>query len=226
MRIKYLFICLAMAFVSCASADERKGYNLKGEVKSSLIQLYDAAEINGEWVKGKMLLLGHNRITFDEKGVYQGLEKYDSDMDFTEKFVPIRENGKLVEERNYARYGILYTYTEYTYITKNKVTFETFDADDRFLNAGEIIRKNGKIISQSVASMSFGFKGKAQISLYEYDKNDYLILIKETNDKGEIKTYLRYENLEFDAKGNWTKRLVFTEEKEPEHIEIREIEYF
>jgi hypothetical protein len=62
-----------------------------------------------------------------------------------------------------------------------------------------------------------------------YDKNGNLIRQKNTNDKNEIESDIKYEYLEFDKYNNWTKRLEYNTQNDsstPDKITIRTYEYY
>ena len=224
MKIKCLFLCFAMAFVSCSETDERKEYGLKGNVKSYFERVYKAEKKFGKWEKGNIAYYGHNQVIFDKKGVFQEFECYDRAMNLTEKRIPIREKGKMLEKIFYYGNGNLYRKSVYTHISKNEIDFERFNSDEEKVGYGKIIRRNGRMTNQFYTKIySDVEREKLTTVLYEYDKDGNLISEKHI-EEGVIYFSLRYEYLEFDAKKNWTKRLIF-DEYEPQ-IAIREIEYF
>jgi len=233
MKMKCLFLCLAGAFVSCSDTDECKEYDLKGEVKSSFAKFYGVEKKDGEWVKGN-ILYRHNRVIFDKKGLLQEVEHYNEHIFLTGKTIPTRKKGKIVEESYYDKDRDFVEKTIFKHISKNEIDFERFSSNGEKFRYGKTIRKNGKKTSKSTTFMYRDDEFREDIELFEYDKDDNLISVETTDEEGEITVSVRYEYLEFDAKGNWTKRLMFEihhkhrdyRVSEPVCIETREIEYY
>ena len=221
-----LLTCSVVIFMSCSNADERKNFGLKGNVKNYFERLYEVEKKFGKWEMGSMASYGHNRVTFDENGLYQEFEYYIYDMDLIGKLIPIRENGKVLEEIYYDENGYPKSKTTIKHISKNEVDFESFDSEGKKNSYGKTIRKNGNIINQFSTTIRSNVEDEKYTTLFEYDKDGNLISRKQTNQKGEIVVHLRFEYLEFDEKKNWTKRLIYEKDDKPENIAIREIEYY
>lgn len=220
-----LLVCSATILMSCSNTDERKNFGLNGNVKSCFERLYEVEKKFGKWENGDIEYYGHSRITFDKKGLYQEIEYYDDDMDLTGKLLPVREKGKVLEEIYYDEDGKLQNKTTILHISKNEIDFESFDFDGKKLAHGKTIRENGKVMKQ-IYTTTRNNEDETYTTLFEYDKDGNLISQKQTNKKGEIVFYQRFEYLEFDTKKNWTKRLTYEDDNKPINIAIREIEYY
>lgn len=216
----------ATILVSCSNINERKNFGLNGNVKSYFVRLYEAEKKFGKWENGDIEYYGHSRVTFDSKGLYQEIGYYDDDMDLTGKLLPIREKGKVIQEEYYDGDGDLQSKTVIKHISKNERDFETFNLDGKRTTYGKTIIKNGKVTKTIYTSTQNSNENETHTTLFEYDKHGNLISQKQINKKGEINSYLRFEYLELDTKKNWTKRLMYKDDDEPENIAIREIEYY
>jgi hypothetical protein len=221
-----LLFCSATIFMSCSNTVERKNFGLNGNVKSYFERLYEVEKKFGKWENGDIEYYGHSRVTFDKDGQYREIENYDDDMDLTGKLLPVREKEKVLEEIYYGKDGQLQSKTIILHISTNEIDFESFDSDGKKTAHGKTIRKNGKVMKQVYITMRNNGEDETYTTLFEYDKDGNLISQKQTNEKGEIEFYFRFEYLEFDAKKNWTKRLTYEDEDEPKNIAIREIEYY
>jgi hypothetical protein len=218
-----MLVFLITTFISCSNTNERKNWGFKGNVKSCFERLYEAKKKFGKWENGDIEYYGHNRITFDKKGLYQEIEYYDDDMDLTGKLVAIREKRKLLEEMYYDGDGKLQSKT---IVNNNEFDFESFDSNGEKTSYGNTIRKNGKIIKIVQTMIKNGVEDDTYTTLFEYDKDENIISQKRTNKKGEIDFQMKFEYLEFDEKKNWVKRLMYQDDDKPENIAIREIEYY
>jgi len=218
---RILLYCLIATFVSCTNSNE---FGLKGDVKSYFERHYEVEKKLGKWEIGDIEYYGrHHRVTFDKKGLYQEIEYFDADLNLTGKSFPIRENGKVVEEIIHDE-GFQFKII-FEHVSKNEYYYESFNSDEKKTVQGKTILKNGKVVKQIGTIMTNETENETYTTLFEYDKNGNLIFQKETNKKGEIRSF-RFEYLEFDAKKNWTKRLTFRDDNDvPINIEIREIEY-
>jgi serine/threonine protein kinase len=221
-----------------------KEMNLNGKVQSVKLLEYgtdDKLELGN--------LYSEKKIYFNEKGnkieekdneSSRTIYRYDdkdnlieeelkysfSDTFFIHRYVN-DENGEPVERKTYT-YPInkmdgLEKY-EYKYDEKGNISEGIIYYEDGTIKAKVILNESGKIISGNVWGMKFS---------YEYDEKgneiEYKIVFA-TNDENVYS----YKYIDFDKNGNWTKRIVSsnnfdfeTKEIEKEKkIELREIKYF
>ena len=222
-----LLICSVTIFVSCSNTNERKNFGLNGNVKSCFERLYEVEKKFGRWENGDTEYNGHYQVIFDKEGKYQEINYYDSYMDLIGKQLPTREKGKVSEEIYYDEYGELQNKTMIKHISKNEIDFESFNSDGEKTVHGKYIQEGGKIMKQSYTFiMQDNDEDETYTISFEYDKEGNLIYQKQTNKKGEIVSYVKFEYLDFDKKNNWTKRLMYEDDDEPKNIAIREIEYY
>ena len=227
-RMSFLFVTITTVFffISCSNENDRNFFGLKGNVKSYLERIYEAEQKFSEWENGDIERYGHNRTKFDKNGNYTEIEYLDNAGTLTTKILPKREKGRIVEEATYNESGELNSVIKINYISDNKFKIESYDEHNKKNGDGVLYRENGKNI-KSVFSKIEGDIKTEHTTTWEYDKKGNLIVLKGTNERGEIVFYQRHEHIEFDNQGNWIKSLIYEEdEKNPKNIAIREIEYY
>ena len=139
---------------------------------------------------------------------------------------PVREEGKVSEEICHDEYGELQSKTIIKYISKNEIDFESFNSSGEKTGHGKYIREGGKIMKQIYTFTQYSDEVETYTISFEYDKKGNPIYQKQTNKKGEIVSYVKFEYLDFDEKNNWIKRLMYEDDDNPKNIAIREIEYY
>ena len=87
---------------------------------------------------------------------------------------------------------------------------------------------NNRVIKQQYQTFEDNKEKEEYTVVFEYDKDENLVSQKQTDKKGEITYFLKFEYLAFDENKNWTKRLNYDSEEgeEPENIVIRAYEYY
>tara|TARA_R110001592_G_scaffold319955_1_gene597786 strand:- start:1254 stop:1937 length:684 start_codon:yes stop_codon:yes gene_type:complete len=220
-----LGIVTTILFSSCSTKNDCNtlwGFN--GHVKTSLEKVYDAEEKFGNWENGDINYYGHSLTKFDKNGNYTEINQLDSDGKMTKKTIPIRENGRVIEEITYNKDGKKESLTKIIFINNNETESVSYDNKGNKESSGKIFRENGKNI-KSTYTLEGGDK---IITSWEYDKNGNDISLKTVNQKGEILYYEKYEYLKFDEKNNWTRKLIYkdSDNDNPKNIVIREIKYY
>lgn len=223
---KLFLLSFVVVLASCSNNSELENWGLNGNVKSVFERMYEAEKKFGNWEPGDLMYTMHNKVNFDNKGLYTNMEYYGYDMELSIRIIPVRESGVIIEETNYDGDGNLQSRTLINQISKNDIESETFDTDNNKTYQSKITRKNGRITKTIQTIIEDGKESKTYTILFEYDKDGNLTSRKMTNEKDKSESFSKFEYLEFDDKGNWTKRLVYENSDEPECISVREIEYY
>ena len=222
----FLLSLITIILASCSSNNELKSWELNGKVKSVFERMYEVDEKFGKWEAGDLMHTIHNKVNFDENGLYQGMEYYGYDMKLSMKIIPKRENGTIIEEIHYDEDGRLQSKTKINRISKNEIEAETFNHGNELIYRNKITQKDGRAIKVVQTIIKDGEESEIYTMSSEYDKNGNLKSHRRTNKKGETDFHIRFEYLEFDQKKNWVKKLMYEDGNEPEYISIREIEYY
>ena len=220
-----LFILLIALFTSCGDSSEYKFWGLKGRVKKCTERVYYADQKDGEWELSGMRDQGNFRVSFDEDGKYTGVDYFNSSEVSTGKLIPVREMGRIVEEPYYDELGVLIYTNKIKEESGGEQEYESFDNHQVKTGAGKMIRKNGRLLKQIYRTYIDDEVNTRYTTEYEYDKDGNMIVQKQMDGDGDVKLTIKFEYLEFDNIGNWTKRLVY-EDDWPATIVVREIEYY
>jgi YD repeat-containing protein len=220
-----------------------KEMNLNGKVQSVKLLEYgtdDKLEL-GDLTSEKNIMFNDKGNVIEEKDKYSStIYRYDdkdnlieeelkfsmSDTFFIRRYVH-DENGQPVECKTYM-YPInkmdgMERY-EYKYDEKGNISETIIYDKDGKIQTKAILNESGKIISGNFWGMKFS---------YEYDEKGNEIERKSVYATNDENVY-SYKYIDFDKNGNWTKRIVSSnnfdfETKEIENekkIELREIKYF
>ncbi len=227
--LKIIFLLIIFgAFTSCSKNNDRSKFGLNGKVKSYLEMHYEAEMKFGEWNKEDIKYDGHHKVLFNKDGYYQWIEYLDDDNELTGKLIPTREKGKLIEESYYDKDGKLNSKTIITHDSNNELKFVAYNEDGEKTSQGKSFFENNRVIRQEYQTFENDKIENEYTVTFEYDKDWNLISQKQTNKKGKLTYFRKYEYLSFDKNDNWTKRLVYDSEQgeEPDEIVIRKYEYY
>lgn len=223
-------IILTAIFTSCSSPTDRDLWQLKGEVKALKEKNYRTELVAGEWMKRNGEMYGGYSVDFEKSGNYIEMRQYGYRGEFIQKLVPTREDGLVVDESYYDENNVLQTKIKINHLSKNELEYESYNANNTLVNKGKTQKKNNKIIKQLMDVYEGGEKVNELTTTYEYDDKGDIISLKQTDKNGEAKLFQKFKHLEYDEKGNWTKKLVYKgesdEEESVELIVIRDIEYY
>lgn len=223
-----ILLLSTVILISCSKPSAWRDYRLNGKVKSFIERYYEAEMKFGEWENGDIIRDHHNSVKFNESGDYSEIAYYDNDLNLTNKWIPIYNNNLVVEEHHYDASGELIRVLKINYISSKEMEVNVFDKDGKKIENAKIEfqKRRERITKVSEYNGDNITNGSTYHSIY--NKKHQVISYKETNMKGEIITYEKYEYLTFDEKGNWLKRLVFDSdnEKEPKSITVREYQYY
>lgn len=204
---KLLALPLVAVLISCSVSSDVKEMGLNGKVKSVFQKKYEVENRFGKWEKGDLsidvLLV---KTKFNNTGRYIESEYYNYNMDMYGKIIPSHENGRIMEEIFYDRDGKLKSKDVFHYPSKNDITKDVFDADSNKTRCSKFILKNGKTVKMIETIINDEGEDEIHTVLYEYDMKGNLIHERTLNKNGETVGDYRFEYLEFDSKGNWTKK--------------------
>ena len=196
----------------------------KGKVKSVTLRTYEAESKFGEWEAGDPTY-PHYKINFDANGLYQEYISYYIDGSLLGKEIPVYKNNKFVEAIWYDEEGQFEEKTKRNKTSKNETEVEVFNKQDEKIRSSKRTLRNGYVTKSSSTYFKDGKEDGIYTALFELDKDGNSISQKNLDEKGEVKFHATFEYLEFDQKGNWTKRLTTDADGDSE-ISIREIEYY
>lgn len=228
MKTAWISFIVIVLLTSCSEHPGWKRFGLKGKVKSFTERTYDAEKKFGKWENGDLKISGHNKTMFNESGEITEIDYLDEDLKLTTKYIPTYKDDNVIEENYFDESGALNSSNKFTNISSDKKEYERLDKEGR-KEMDEILYYSKNQITKSIINSYYnGNVLDVFTATFEYDKNNHLISMKQVNKKGEIILFIKFEYLEFDQKGNWTKRLNYDEsdEENPKSIFIREYEYY
>ena len=217
-------------------------YELRGKVESYQTGTVAAENKFGEWVFNEEELVMSEKIFFDQKGNLLSSENYDvSSGKLAAKSVMKYEDGIAVELTNYDADGKVET------VGKREV-YEGDDSDlaalkQKFGRAATLYRTSHYTREGELEYYSNGVVKKRQLVMielfdasdqvmasteYKTDNNGFLVQAKSIypNEDGERVIEYHFENIEFDEKGNWVKRLITDNDNNDPVMQIRKIKYY
>ena len=223
--IKTLMTFLAFSIViSCSNQNDWSRFALQGKVKSTYEKYYEAEQKFGEWQAGDINYWGHNKISFDNSGRFMTKESFDEDGELRGKYVPSFVDGDIIEGIEYDDEGDLLTKYLFEHISANEIKITTYN------NEGEPISYTTEFLKDGRTTKSVNQNRDNEKTTIEfiYDKNGDLTTQVYYLPTGEKILEMKYEYLEFDKNGNWTKRLDYnlSDTENPENIVIRDIVYY
>ncbi|KAB8154045.1 hypothetical protein EZY14_006305 [Kordia sp. TARA_039_SRF] len=232
-KSQLLVICLAFVVLNaCTTKNDLIYFGLNGNVKSFKEKAFHAEKKEGNWQQGDAIgNVFDYEVFFDENGFYTRINNYDN-FQLSQKTLPKRKNGDVYEVYYYDSDDKLLVTTKVTFSSSEEVKFENISAEGKRLSKGIIYLENGRNKRQEMVLYEGRFDGddvEKVMTDFIYDKDGNLIRQKNTNDKNEIESDIKYEYLEFDEYNNWTKRLEYSMQNDsstPDKITIRTYEYY
>jgi hypothetical protein len=231
-KYSIIFILIAVfGMLSSCSNSKRSDWNtfgVKGEVKSYIENYYDVEMKSGEWKKGDLITYGNSRVSFDRNGNYESIESFDEDNRVSEKVIPKRKDGEIIEEIQYNKNGKITGRSDVTSQSDTEFAYVSYDEDGKKISIGKIFLKNDKAERQELEMDWGGDANKKIIVEYKYDENGNISSLKQTDDKGEVMTHDVYKYTEFDDQNNWIERLEYSKDDsdKPSQLCIRVYEYY
>jgi len=223
-----LLLVTFIILTSCSNSNDWNRFRLNGKIKTYSERNYEAEKMFGEWENGDIEYYGHYRVSFDSEGNYQWIEYLDDDNELSGKLIPKRENGVIIEEAYYNEDGDLISKTKIIHNSKDELEFIVYNKDGEKITQEKSYFANNRFIKHQYQTFEDNKAKEEYTVVFEYDKDGNLVSEKQTDIKGEITYFLKFEYLAFDENKNWTKRLNYDSKKgeEPENIVIREYEYY
>ncbi|AXG72035.1 hypothetical protein KORDIASMS9_04297 [Kordia sp. SMS9] len=234
MRIKkYILFTLFGICISCSNKTDRSTiFGLEGNVKTYTELYYQAAHKFGEWQQGKLSEeFGNMKVSFERTGNYESLEFLDADHNLTEKMIPVREKGEIIEELRYNPEGELMGKMELTFRSDTKIKFKNLDVKDGITSKGISFIENDRIIRQEIILLDSYTPSDKRPKIFldfEYDSKGRIISQKQTDQDGNVDYQYTFKHVEFDEHNNWTKRLDYDEKdtENPKKVVTRVYEYY
>jgi len=231
MRKKYWkffsFIIVLGLFSSCSKYNDRNRLCLNGKVKICLIRGYEPVKQFDKWDAGPIKSSGHVRMFFDEAGNEYKEELVDGNNQLHFKILSQHDEKNIRHDIGYnEKDSIVFKRT--LSLSKNKLISDIFDHNGQIKFVDTIFYKKNKIRKEISLALKNDSITDVKISIYEYDKKNNIISIKQIKASGEISHYTKYRYIDFDQKNNWTKRLNFDgrNPEEPGVVETRVFEYY
>ena len=193
------FLFTSILLISCAGQKQEDDelFGLKGEVKKVLTYYYSR----------DYKLYHYEERRYSREGVYQEFRQYNEDGELVVRQVPIRDNRENLKGwQIYDGEGTL-RYTSQEKKRRNKRIFEAFDLNGVKTRYIERFFENNKIVK----IIETTDRKEKRVSLYTYDDNGDLALVKTMEDEKLIFSE-RYKYWEFDEMNNWTKLSIRNEE--------------
>jgi len=252
--VNSILLCIyILTWSACANVNFWKAQGFKGEVKSYVELTYAVEKKSEKWVKGAALYIGNQKTTYSPKGKFLTFESYGKNMNLLSKSVPkydgnkrigmlvhgsndsllsrsenIQSPKKVTETLNYNGADIFVGKSKRIRVSKNVLETYTYDALGKKTRYVKELLENNKVVSRSTTEYKDTLATMVMNVVYSFDEAGLMTRMKYTIEGGPVVMDEIYEYLEFDVKGNWTKRLIYTLEspKEPEKIVLREFEYY
>ena len=237
---KAFLLLAATAFLFSCSNDKGNWarYGLNGEVKSTSEYEYYATAVGDEWVPGETYTVTVE--SFDKNGNITGVETHTGG---TASRRPV-DNTEYNPEgyKKYDDQGRLEEDTKVNKISDTEIEYKTYDLEGNLKKEQHTFYENyqplkseckviyspGELVIQQLYKNYKGGEVDEFTIEYTYDKNSHLTELNQLGKSGEVRDFMKYTYVEYDAKKNWSKRLLYTPESgaDPYKIIIREIEYY
>lgn len=229
--LKVSLLMLLPVFFSCSrEASDLKRWGLKGKVKSVTEQQYTPTHENGKWVAGDKSMTGYRLVTYDPEGNYLQTLNISSNGDTLGMTVVKRENGELVEEINYARMYMTpkqsklvpTNRTVMERVSDTQTNFEVWQGEKLQFEGATYFNSKGRVDRQVHAV------NDREVVVQNVYEKDLLVEMYQMEQDGTRSGTQLFEYDEFDAHGNWTRKLVYVGEEKitPEAVIIRKLEYY
>jgi hypothetical protein len=224
--------------------------NIRGHVKTVTIYYYGAVEKfgmveEGELTGTKMMMydtkgymIENNELVrrsfyqyvFGEKNLPSERKAYRSDSSLADRVMYVYDKeGHKTEENIYAPDGTLHVKSMFKYDSVgNAVEQNSYDSKGALLS--KFLYKYNETRNRIQYN---GYRPDGRLMshfTYRYDESGNTVLenqfVLNADDSTFSATTIRYNYPEADEKGNWTKQIVFNEQKVPAIIRTRELAYY
>jgi YD repeat-containing protein len=221
---KLILLLLFIPLVSCDKKNSLSELNLNGKVKSVVTSYYEAEEKFRDIEKGELEYSIEQEFN-DDGNIVEG-NSYNKEGELTSKSkFKYDDDGNLIEETIYDKEGELTYKWEYEYDDDGNLI-----ESNRYNKEGELNFKlkfkydDGNLIEEKQYNEEGELTDKWE---FKYDDDGNQIKVKHTDYSSDTKetTTSTYKYEEYDKKGNWTKRVLYRDDK-PYQIQEREIEYY
>ncbi|MCD4709421.1 MAG: hypothetical protein K8R52_01115, partial [Bacteroidales bacterium] len=173
---------------------------------------------------------GFRVVEYDAEGYYKQALSMSDCGDTTNLSVAKRENGEMVEETYYTRVNLTPKHSKMLVVSRtvmarvsdDQVNFEVWQDDQLRFEGATYYDSKGRVERQVQV-----VNNREVIVHHVYEKNLLVEMYQQELDGSRSATQ-QYEYSEFDEKGNWTLRLVYSGEEKitPEMAITRVLEYY
>lgn len=216
---------IALLLAGCYSSvpNHREALNLKGEVRWISEKIYEPFLEDTVWE----LNVPYNRyreVEFAQSGNFQVIQLFKDEAVMVESSIFDYKYRKLIAQRQLNADRETIGFTTYDYPIKGVIIAKEFSTDSILKTTTVQQYKGCKLIVQK---MTFVDQQNAIEWAFCYDENDNVIKENITLEPSGIVANKYYQYLEYDTKGNWTKRLLFEYDTVfPEEVQVRAITYY
>jgi len=220
-RLPLLFLLSLLISCSGGSNDlDRSG--IKGKVKSTKEQQFEATHQDDRWVAGNPNPMGVRIVNYNEDGMYVESIALSIDGDTVGISKSKRENGEMVEDNYYSRFDGKTTRTLLERVSDEQVNFELWQDDQLIYEGANYFDGRGRVVKQVQVG------GDREVTIHHvYEKN---LLVEHYREEvtGERTATQLYEYDDFDDNGNWTVKLIYIGEDKitPKMVIARELTYY
>jgi hypothetical protein len=223
-------ILLLVMLASCSGGSrDLARFGAKGNVQEIKEFQCDPTYENEQWVPSSNCTPGFMMVQFDSEGNYLRSLQIGENGDTLAMNTAKRENGEIVEEIYYARQYLTpkvsrlvpLSRTIMERVSDKQVNFEIWQQDQLRYEGATYYDSKGRVERQVQVV------NNREVMVHNvYEKDLRVEMYQEERDGSRSGTQL-YEYGEFDKKGNWTFRLVYSGEEKitPELAITREIIY-
>jgi len=223
-------ILLLVILTSCSGRKtDLDKYGLKGKVKELKELQCDATYENEHWVASSNCEQGFRVMEFDAEGNYLRSMTIADRGDTLAMTVAKWENGELVEEVHYSgesmtpkhRRLVPISRTIQDRVSDKQVNFEIWQRDQLRYEGATYYDSKGRVDRQVQVVNNM------EVMVHSVYEKDLMVEMYQEDAYGARLATQKYEYGDFDKKGNWTLRLVYTGEDKitPELAITRIIEY-
>ncbi|MCK5067218.1 MAG: hypothetical protein KAR16_07265 [Bacteroidales bacterium] len=222
-------ILALLASCSGGSGDLARN-GLKGSVKEVREFQCDPTYENELWVASSTCANGFRVVEYDAEGNYLRSLTLSDRGDTLAMTTAKRENGEMVEEIYYSREYMTPKHSRLVPVSRtimdrvsdNQVNFEIWQKDQLRFEGATYFDSKGRVDRQVQVV------NNREVMVHNVYEKNFLVEIYQVEMDGSRSGTQQYEYGEFDEKGNWTLRLVFSGEEKitPELAITRVLEYY
>jgi hypothetical protein len=216
-------LLLLSLLISCSNGSndlDRSG--IKGNVKSTKEQQFEATYENDHWVAGDPNPMGVRIVNYDVNGFYVESIALSIHGDTIGISKGKRENGEMVEDNYYSLLDGRTSRTLLERVADEQVNFEVWQDDQLIYEGANYFDGKGRIIKQVQVG------GDREVTIHHvYEKN---LLVENYREEisGERTASQQYEYDDFDDTGNWTVKLIYLGDEKitPKMVITRKLTYY